>query len=475
MLQILLLLLSVNTKIIDSYGHCCNDSCINMPQTFYNMKFPPVLCVRSHENLPEQHLSLFLWNRHMRPWFLSRQLFRKHTPTHFVILLLIAGIERNPGPINESLQSNRTAASFDNSNEYFLTDHSYCSPETRSFAGDHTAFITESTTHARENHLPTVHNSLESSSTELFSEESSSPAKRLHADNYETNTKLVTNIKANVIFIPRMVIAEFIKNANENYAEDGRIETLALLIGYRDGCNVHATELLFPTQNGGPSRVSDQGSFGMDTFIWIAHHSETVKRYGSRTTLVTWIHSHVRGFEVGFSSIDMHTQYSLHTMYPEVVGHVVEIREDGTFRDDYFVLTQCGMEAVRHCSSMYNLSSEQHSGCSNRDYFRSYRYSIELTDGNVVVQQSRFGCPGCRKYMCKSSTLMRHLSQKPTCKEAYGIETYTLQLKRFRKIRKTKAWKDGHNALINLEHPQVPTSETLGDDHDMDEQHTNFP
>jgi hypothetical protein len=41
---------------------------------------------------------------------------------------------------------------------------------------------------------------------------------------------------------------------------DGKIvESLALVVGYQDQEGVHATHIIFPVQEGAPSKVSDQG------------------------------------------------------------------------------------------------------------------------------------------------------------------------------------------------------------------------
>ena len=61
--------------------------------------------------------------------------------------------------------------------------------------------------------------------------------------------------------IPEIFLEEFLKIAKNNLSsnDNGLIETLAYLIGYDEGGEVLATELIFPKQNGSPSLVLDEG------------------------------------------------------------------------------------------------------------------------------------------------------------------------------------------------------------------------
>jgi hypothetical protein len=61
--------------------------------------------------------------------------------------------------------------------------------------------------------------------------------------------------------IPQQFVEEFTAVASNNVDQSGKlIETLALLVGYKDGAKIQATELLFPNQYGDASKVVDNGN-----------------------------------------------------------------------------------------------------------------------------------------------------------------------------------------------------------------------
>ena len=70
--------------------------------------------------------------------------------------------------------------------------------------------------------------------------------------------------------IPHDVIASFLEYAANNYAgsdygsSDGpvkrrHVETLAILVGTKDGEDIRATDIIFPNQHGTPGSVEDLG------------------------------------------------------------------------------------------------------------------------------------------------------------------------------------------------------------------------
>ena len=89
--------------------------------------------------------------------------------------------------------------------------------------------------------------------------------------------------------------------------------------------------------------------------------------------LIAWIHSHVRGSECGFSSIDNHTQHSFSKLYKGVLGLVIEIKKnDQRGPHDFFELTHIGRKTIEWCSRQKNcISTEQHDSCNERHFYQS--------------------------------------------------------------------------------------------------------
>ena len=71
--------------------------------------------------------------------------------------------------------------------------------------------------------------------------------------------------------------------------------------------------------------------------------------------LISWIHSHVRGMECSFSSIDNHTQHTYAKMYKGVLGLVIEIKTNGKKGIyDFFEMSSNGRKAIEDCSRKKN-------------------------------------------------------------------------------------------------------------------------
>ena len=65
----------------------------------------------------------------------------------------------------------------------------------------------------------------------------------------------------NMYKIPENFLDEFLGVATRNHSpkDNDLVETLAYLIGYEEDGEVLATELIFPSQNGSPTLVLDEG------------------------------------------------------------------------------------------------------------------------------------------------------------------------------------------------------------------------
>ena len=65
------------------------------------------------------------------------------------------------------------------------------------------------------------------------------------------------------------------------------------------------------------------GIYGEDSIPWAFQAFEEERK--KKPCLIMWIHSHVRGSECCFSSIDNHTQYAYSKYHSGVLGLVIEI------------------------------------------------------------------------------------------------------------------------------------------------------
>ena len=120
-----------------------------------------------------------------------------------------------------------------------------------------------------------------------------------------------------------------------------------------------------------------------------------------RPYLMSWIHSHVRGNECQFSSIDVHTQFSMDRLYDGITGIVIKISSDGNC-DAYnvFKLTTLGQQKIYQCKED---STKQHGSCSSKKFYKSVRRDLSMTGSlplkiqNFYQQQGFQQCKGCEK------------------------------------------------------------------------------
>ena len=113
--------------------------------------------------------------------------------------------------------------------------------------------------------------------------------------------------------IPQAMFDCFMDMACKTVDNTGQIiETLAILVGYQDAeGNGHGTHLVFPVQEATCSHVNDRGINGQDTVWYMQEYlkPEIEEHYhNSQFKILTWIHTHVRGTNICFSSVDLHTQ-----------------------------------------------------------------------------------------------------------------------------------------------------------------------
>ena len=115
-----------------------------------------------------------------------------------------------------------------------------------------------------------------------------------------------------------------------------------------------------------------------DTSSWITNESETYLEHGN-VIIIAWLHSHVRGTPLGFSSIDVHTQWAFQYEYEDLFGIVYELNNSGSLIDhDYYILTEVGCSVVKECNLTQNLSRIQHESCSDINLYKSIKEDIRL-------------------------------------------------------------------------------------------------
>ena len=120
-----------------------------------------------------------------------------------------------------------------------------------------------------------------------------------------------------------------------------------------------------------------------DTCAWIVNNSPMKKKYGSKLSIVAWVHSHVEKVECCFSSIDLHTQLTLSQIFPDILGLVFELDGDGDpIKHDFYGLTRHGVTNLRKCKEA---SGAFHDECGKSSYYTSKMHLIDLFDGPIEV------------------------------------------------------------------------------------------
>ena len=209
--------------------------------------------------------------------------------------------------------------------------------------------------------------------------------------------------------IPNDVIEKFSQKASENL----KIETLAYLIGFKNDYIITVTDLVIPRQKASAILVDDEGikltileSFynfypilrnlcfpiykgiptgnGMvkNTSAWILNDSPMKEKYGSKLSVVAWVHSHVQGLQCSFSATDVHTQFTWSKSYPDILGLVFELDQEGFLKNyDMFGLTKPGNQNVKKCI----LPGNQCNKCDENSNYASFKHFVNWFDGSLEV------------------------------------------------------------------------------------------
>ena len=101
------------------------------------------------------------------------------------------------------------------------------------------------------------------------------------------------------------------------------------------------------------------------------------EKFQSKLTVVAWINSHVG--EIKINSIDLHTQKTWSSIFPDILGLVIQFNEDrskiGTF--DYYSLTRQGSRKLNQCKKPEN---QVHDECNKKSYYKSCMDYIKFVD-----------------------------------------------------------------------------------------------
>ena len=115
------------------------------------------------------------------------------------------------------------------------------------------------------------------------------------------------------------------------------------------------------------------------------------EKFQSKLSVVAWITtSHVGKIEI--NSIDLHTQKTWSTIFPDILGLVVQLNEDrskiGTF--DYYALTRQGSRKLNQCKKPEN---QIHNECNKKSFYKSCMDYVKFTDGPLEVIHDIFEIP----------------------------------------------------------------------------------
>ena len=146
--------------------------------------------------------------------------------------------------------------------------------------------------------------------------------------------------------------------------------------------------LLFPDQKCLPYSVES-----LDTINSKEMPGEIEHLFGENKQILGWVHTHTRGVNCFFSSLDVHTQFTYQQMCSDFLGIVCELSEDNFFiNQDYYNLTDEGMTNVLNCIAINNNKTlnHQHNFCNSElkkfELYQSIKdQNVVLVDHNVII------------------------------------------------------------------------------------------
>ena len=126
---------------------------------------------------------------------------------------------------------------------------------------------------------------------------------------------------------------------------------------------------------------------------WTIVNTLMKEKYKSNLTIVAWIHSHVgrNPHRCSFTGTDIHTQKAWSAKYPEILGLVIHVGDDGSImKYDFYGITGQGYENMSHCkrSPLYcNCYSYTYRDPYKRLNYKSFLEFVKFTEGPLEVLQ----------------------------------------------------------------------------------------
>lgn len=268
------------------------------------------------------------------------------------------------------------------------------------------------------------------------------------------------------IFWPRAINQKFMDEAFNTRFHIGLVgyhkECMAFLCGYEDQDGIHPTHLVFPAQKSDRHEVEDLGIDGQDTLLYMANIF-SLDKPKHKYKLISWIHSHVGGTRVGFSSVDIHMHHGLDKhVSPGILGTVFEVTHCRyEYQYDHYILTDEGHTRVGECIATGHVMNRQHSECSDDKFYKSAKENVTLTDDEIIVIDGRGSkplhseqlegftepireiagsnqCRACKRQFPDDSSLLYHVGRAKKCKPSYEDEI--VSFRDFIKKRKNAAY-----------------------------------
>ena len=181
---------------------------------------------------------------------------------------------------------------------------------------------------------------------------------------------------------------EAVSRKNKCERESRHLETLAFLIGKTDESNViEISGLLYPDQIGHPMSVDSKNTFNNEELP-----EEIESKFGKDKKMVGWIHTHVRGVNCFFSSIDVHSQFHYQQTFKGFIGIVCQLTEDNFFIDrDFFKLTNQGIDNVKKCIAKHGNNNQQHNDCHKLpgELYKSVKNDVILNNLPIITYLSK--------------------------------------------------------------------------------------